>query len=48
VNVGFDANVSQEPAASNVRVEEAVGWLHCGRQPQLTSADLGIEPELDS
>jgi hypothetical protein len=48
MDVGFDANVSQEPAASILTVEESVGWLHCGRQRQLTSADLGIEPELDS
>lgn len=48
MDVGFDANVSQEPAAFIFTIEEQVDWLHCGRQPQLTRADLGIEPELDT
>jgi hypothetical protein len=48
VDVGFVANVSQEPTASIFRVEEPIVWLHCGRYPEPTSADLDIEPELDS
>jgi hypothetical protein len=48
VDVGFDVNVSQERAATVFTVEELIGWLHCSRHPQLTSADLYIQPELDA